>query len=107
MAHRKPRSSPPIEAILLRSNNPAHRVTTGQDDAAMIDLRRRAGGLVERGHCFLLNQCTTAGGTPVGSDLQIEHGVALSANASHNKRLTDWGGLFRKGLRLRPALHCL
>jgi hypothetical protein len=71
------------DETLLGSNNPAQRVTPGQDDAAMVDLGGGPGGLVEEGRAGTLNQCSSAGRTPVGFGFWTQHSVAVAASTFH------------------------
>ena len=67
----------------LRSNNPTQRVTPWQDDSAMVDLGGGPGGVVEGGHAGTLNQCSSAGRTPVGFGFWTQHSVAVAASTFH------------------------
>ena len=68
-------------------------MTPGQNDAAMIDLGGRPGGLVECGRAGPLNQRSTARGTPVDNGFQFQHGTALAANPFHTQKTTGYGRL--------------
>ena len=68
---------------LLRSDDAAQGVTARQQDAAMIDLRRRGGG-VDRGRSAgEVDDGSATGGAPVGFDLGGNDGVAMAADAFH------------------------
>jgi hypothetical protein len=68
----------------LRSDNPAERVTPGQDDAAMVHHLRRGGTLgILIGQAGAFYHCATAGGTPIRYRLQAQYGAAVAANTFH------------------------
>lgn len=73
----------------LRGDDPAQRMLAREDDAAVIDNLRwgRNAGVVftESGP---LNQCASAGGTPVGLGLDGELGVTVAANSLHGPRIS-------------------
>jgi hypothetical protein len=78
----------------LRRNNPPQRMSPGQHDATMIDLRLCASRLVENRQTSALNQCPPASRAPVGYGLLVEHRPALAANSLHTKRLPDQPAIF-------------
>jgi len=63
-------------------------MTTGQEDAAMIHLRRGCTLLVESRNGLPLDQRPAAGRTPVGNGLKTQHGVAVAAYAFHVFKIT-------------------
>src|ERR1035438_10017743 len=75
----------------LRRNNPAQRMTPGQYDAAMIDLRRWSARLVEFWGACPFNQGSPASRTPVRGILQLEYGVAIAAHAFHTQEINGSG----------------
>ncbi len=72
----------------LRRNDTAHSMPPRQNNAAMIDLRRRCRGFTF-GQARALRQRSAAGRAPVGLGIHGEHGMALAANALHTERISQ------------------
>lgn len=75
--------------VLLRRNDPAHRVASWQYDAAMIHLGLWASRRASRRQACLFHQRPAACGTPVPHNFLPDHCPALAANAFHTQRLPD------------------
>jgi hypothetical protein len=85
-------------------------MTAGKHDATMVYLHwhcvRQALGEVLREH-GPFQQCTTAGGAPIGSGVGGQNGVAAAANAFHRESLPDGRGLSNQAAGLsRRAIPC-
>jgi hypothetical protein len=58
-------------------------MAAGQNNAAVVDFRLRAGGAIEGRHNLPLDQRSPAGGAPVGDSFSGKHGMAMAAKAFH------------------------
>jgi len=68
-----------------------------QHDAAMIDFGGWPAGPIAFRQDRSIDQCSAAGGAPVGRDSLCEHGVTLAANSLHTQKLTGSAGISRTG----------
>jgi hypothetical protein len=75
----------------LRRNNPAHGVTPGQHDAAMIYLDRRRAGFADSRQTSSLDQRPAASRAPIRDGLFAEHRPAMAANPFHSFQITGLG----------------
>jgi hypothetical protein len=75
--------------ILLGGYDSAQRVTSREDDAAMVHLGRGRCRLVEYGCICSLNDRAAACGAPVPLHLRPKHRMTVAANALHLQRLPD------------------